>query len=165
LNSVDRGGNVVALTLTHGNAFGACVTVAGLGLFLGHGLSRFNPEPGHPNSPAPAKRPLHNMCPTIVLREGRPILALGGTGGRMIPNALFNVLTQFVGLGASIEEAIAGPRLHTEGNLDLTVERPWPEAEVGFLRELGYNVKVGVSANVHGLSVDPQSGAVHPAAR
>src|SRR5206468_7158560 len=103
INSVDGQGNMVALTLTHGNAFGACVAVEGLGFFLGHGMSRFDPEPGHANSPGPGKRPLHNMCPTIVLRDRKPILAIGATGGRLIPNALFNVLTQFVGLGAPIE--------------------------------------------------------------
>ena len=74
LNSADRAGNMVALTLTHGNTFGACVTVEGLGLILGHGMSRFNPRSGHPNSPGPGKRPLHNMCPTIVLRGGKAIL-------------------------------------------------------------------------------------------
>ena len=93
---------MVALTLTHGNAFGACVAVEGLGLFLGHGMSRFDPEPGQANSPGPGKRPLHNMCPTIVLRDGKPILAIGGTGGRMIPNAIFNVLTEFIGHDATI---------------------------------------------------------------
>src|SRR4030095_5249891 len=96
LNSADGQGNMVALTLTHGNAFGACVTVAGLGLILGHGMSRFDPHPDHPTAPGSGKRPLHNMCPTIVLREGRAVLALGATGGRMIPNAVLNVLAHFV---------------------------------------------------------------------
>jgi len=165
LNSADRAENMVALTLTHGNAFGACVTVEGLGLILGHGMSRFNPRSGHPNSPGPGKRPLHNMCPTIVLRGGKPILALGGTGGRMIPDAVFSVLARFVGLGASLEDAIAAPRAHTEGGLDLTVERNWPAADVEFLRGLGYVLKFGNSANVHAISVNPQTGACRSAAR
>src|SRR5205823_3358690 len=77
LSVADGQGNLVALTLTHGGSFGAQVTVEGLGLILGHGLSRFDPRPGRPNSPGPGKRPLHNMCPTVVLRAGRPVLALG----------------------------------------------------------------------------------------
>src|SRR5439155_1135034 len=85
-----------ALALMHGGSFGACVTVAGLGLTLGHGMSRFDPRPGHPNAPGPGKRPLHNMCPTVVLKDGRPVLALGGRGGRKIPNAVFEVLVHFV---------------------------------------------------------------------
>src|SRR5262249_43206196 len=50
LNAVDRTGLVVALTFTHGDGFGAQVTVPGLGLTLGHGMSRFDPRPGRPNS-------------------------------------------------------------------------------------------------------------------
>lgn len=166
LNSVDREGNMVALTLTHGNAFGACVTVDGLGLTLGHGMSRFDPQPNHPNSPGPGKRPLHNMCPTIVLRDGKPVLALGATGGRMIVNAVFNVLTQFVGLSAaSIEDAIAAPRIHTDGNLELTVERKAPESETEFFKGIGYNVKFGSVANAHAIAVTSATGAVASAAR
>jgi gamma-glutamyltranspeptidase/glutathione hydrolase len=165
LNSVDRHGNMVALTMTHGNTFGACVTVDGLGLMLGHGMSRFDPQPEHPNSPAPRKRPLHNMCPTIVLRDGKPLLALGATGGRMIPNTIFSILTQFIGLNASIEDAIAAPRLHTDGNLDLTLERKWSETEADALKNIGYAVKLGPSANAHAILVDPKTGGARYSAR
>jgi gamma-glutamyltranspeptidase/glutathione hydrolase len=92
LCAADKTGMMVALTFTHGEAFGAQVTVDGLGLILGHGMSRFNPHPKHPNSPGPGKRPLHNMCPTMVLKEGTPVLAIGAVGGRRIPNTLFDVL-------------------------------------------------------------------------
>src|SRR6185369_16054902 len=113
LSSVDRHGNLVAVTFTHGGGFGAQVTVDGLGLTLGHGMSRFNPRPGHPNSVAPRKRPLHNMCPSAVLRDGQPILAVGAAGGVKIPNTIFDILTEFVVKGSSIEAAIAAPRMHT----------------------------------------------------
>src|SRR5437773_1468947 len=165
LNSADRHGNTVALTLTHGNTFGACVTVEGLGLTLGHGMSRFDPRPNHPNSPGPGKRPLDNMCPTIVLRDGRPLLALGATGGRKIPNALLGVLTQYVGLGASASDAVAAPRLHTEGDLDLTLERAWPEFEAERLKAIGYTVNSGNSAIVHAISLDLQTRTYRAAAR
>ena len=165
LNSIDRDGNMVALTLTHGNSFGACVTVEGLGLTLGHGMSRFNPEPGHPNSPGPGKRPLHNMCPTIILKNGTPVLALGATGGRMIPNSIFDVLTHYVVLGAALDDAIAAPRLHTEGNLHLTMEPRWPMEDVEYFKALGYTLKSAATANVQAMSFDPVTGAVHSAAR
>ena len=66
---------------------------------------------------------------------------------------------------ASIEEAIAAPRLHTDGNLDLTVERTMPEAEVEFLKSVGYNLKQGNVANAHALLFDPETGAARAAAR
>src|SRR4029079_15058951 len=82
LSAVDKDGNLAALTLTHGGGFGAGVTVPGLGLTLGHGMSRFDPHPGHPNSPGPHLRPLNNMCPTIICKNDKPLFALGARGGR-----------------------------------------------------------------------------------
>jgi gamma-glutamyltranspeptidase/glutathione hydrolase len=158
-------GMMVALTLTHGNAFGARVTVEGLGLILGHGMSRFDPRPGRPNSPGPGKRPLHNMCPTVVLRDGRPVLALGATGGRKIPSTVFEVLCRYAGRGEPLADAVAARRLHTEGGLDVTVETRWPEAEVSYLRELGYAVKTGPSATVQAVAYDAQAGEYRAASR
>jgi gamma-glutamyltranspeptidase/glutathione hydrolase len=60
--------------------------VDGLGLILGHGMSRFDFHPAHPNAPGPGKRPLNNMCPTVVLRDSTPFLALGAAGARTIVN-------------------------------------------------------------------------------
>src|SRR5439155_11885011 len=134
---VDAKGNLVAVTLTQGGGFGAQVTVDGLGIILGHGMSRFDPHPGHPNCPGAGKRPLHNMCPSVVLRQGKPMLAIGGAGGVRIPNCIFEVLTQVLAQGASIEQAIAAPRLHTSGTLDVTVEPTWPKSEVEYLKQIG----------------------------
>src|SRR5262249_6564317 len=133
LSAVDRSGMMVALTMTHGGSFGAQVTVDGLGLTLGHGMSRFDPRPDHPNAPGPGKRPLHNMCPTVVLRDGRPVLALGGRGGRRIPNAVFEVLTAFLARQAHLDEAVAAPRIHTDGGMEIPVEPGWPEAHALYL--------------------------------
>lgn len=165
LCAVDHQGMMAALTLTHGGSFGALVTVEGLGLTLGHGMSRFDPRPGRANSVGPRKRPLHNMCPTIVLRDGLPVLTLGGTGGRKIPNALFHVLSRYIGQGTSLDEAIAGPRTHTVGNLTVTLEPQWPDADAEYLKKIGYTVDRGSSATVHAVTFDPKSGDMHHAAR
>src|SRR5207302_6867942 len=146
LSAVDREGRMAALTLTHGGAFGAQVIVEELGLILGHGMSRFEPRPGHPNSVGPGKRPLHNMCPTVVLRGGRPVLALGATGGRKIPNAVFDVLAHYVGRGSSLEEAVAAPRLNTQGGLEVLAEARWPADALAGLKKFGYTVKAGGAA-------------------
>jgi gamma-glutamyltranspeptidase / glutathione hydrolase len=165
LSAVDKQGNLAALTLTHGGGFGARVTVDGLGLTLGHGMSRFDPQPGHPNCPGPGKRPLHNMVPTIVLRGGRPLLAIGGRGGRKIPNALFEVLTHYVALGQPWEAALAAPRLHTEGNESVEFESKWPAAEVEALAKLGYKTKTAGSATMSAAAFNPGTGEGRAALR
>jgi gamma-glutamyltranspeptidase/glutathione hydrolase len=154
LSAADRQGNLAALTLTHGGAFGARVTVPGLGVTLGHGMSRFDPHAGHPNAPGPHKRPLHNMCPTIVAKNGVPVIAVGGRGGRKIPNAVGEVLLQVVARGQSLKEAVTAPRMHTEGTLAVTFERTWPQAQTGELKSRGYTVNTATSATVSAVSVD-----------
>ena len=110
--------------------------------------------------PGPGKRPLNNMCPTAVLRNGSPVFALGGRGGRKIPNAILDVLFGLTGQAASMKAAVAAPRLHTEGNRTVTLEDGWPEATVRYLKSVGYKVVRGKVARVDAASFDPRSGAM-----
>jgi gamma-glutamyltranspeptidase/glutathione hydrolase len=158
LNAVDSSGMMVALTFTHGNAFGAQVTVDRLGLILGHGMSRFDPQPGRANSVGPGKRPLHNMCPTVVLKGPTPVLTLGATGGRKIPNTVFDVLANRLGEGKSLPDAIKAPRVHTEGDLNLQLEAAWPAAVVDRFKETGYAVKAGTGAFASAIECDETGG-------
>jgi gamma-glutamyltranspeptidase/glutathione hydrolase len=158
MSFADAQGNVVALTQTHGGGFGSHVTVGGLGLTLGHGMSRFTPQPGHPNSPWPGKHPLTNMCPSLVLRDGVPVLTVGSAGGRKIVNAMLHTLLHFAGRGATIGEALATPRLHTEGGDAVWVDPYVPDAVREHLTRLGYAVKPGPVAVAHGIQIDPASG-------
>jgi gamma-glutamyltranspeptidase / glutathione hydrolase len=153
LSAADARGNLAALTLTHGGSFGARVTVPGLGLTLGHGMSRFDPHAGHPNSPGPHKRPLNNMCPTIVSKNGKPIYALGARGGRKIPNAVGEVLLQLVAREKNLPDAVAASRMHTEGTLALSFEKAWPPAQLDELKNRGYTVTTAASATVSAVGL------------
>ncbi len=142
LSAADAAGNMAALTLTHGGGFGARVVVEGMGLLLGHGISRFDPRPGRANSPGPRKKPLHNMCPTIVRRDGKPVLAVGARGGRRIPNSVLSVLLDFCrDGGGSVAQAIAAPRLHVEGGLDMALDSAWDDSLAEARGAVGYNVR------------------------
>ncbi len=118
----DRWGNVVAATETINTGFGSFVVAEGTGVVLNNEMDDLTAEPGRRNafgltqSPlnevAPGKRPLSSMSPTIVLSEGRPILAVGAAGGPRIITATLQVVLGVVEYGLPIEEAIARPRLH-----------------------------------------------------
>lgn len=153
-SACDRHGNACAVTLTHGEAFGARVTVDGLGLTLGHGMSRFDPHPDHPNSPGPGKRPLHNMTPTVITRQGKAVVAIGGRGGRKIPNALFEFLTQNVVHDRTFDESLHAPRLHTEGSASIEHQPSWPAATIGPLGQIGFQLKPGPSATLSGVALE-----------
>jgi gamma-glutamyltranspeptidase/glutathione hydrolase len=155
---VDKEGNMVAVTLTHGGSFGAQVTVDGLGLTLGHGMSRFDPHPEHPNAPGPRKRPVHNMCPSLVLRDGRAVIAIGCAGGVRIPNCIYDVLTRYVFENASMETAVAAPRIHTTGTIDVALEPKWPTGSGDYLKALGFKVgRWETSAVLSAASFDTKS--------
>jgi gamma-glutamyltranspeptidase/glutathione hydrolase len=159
LSAVDGQGMMAAVTLTHGDSFGAQVTVDGLGLILGHGMSRFDPAPGRPNSIAPGKRPLDNMSPTIVLRDGKPILAIGAAGGRRIPNGVFGVLLNLIADGHSLEDAVTAPRLHTEGGLTIHAERGRPDAEIRYLKQVGYSIAGPQQCYVAVVQIDSEKNS------
>ncbi|MDA1311796.1 MAG: gamma-glutamyltransferase [Acidobacteria bacterium] len=158
ISTADRAGNLVALTLTHGGGFGARVTVEGLGVTLGHGVSRFDPRPGRANSIGPRKRPLNNMTPTAVLRDGRPVLALGARGGRRIPNAVYSVLLKFVGEDRSMAESVTAPRMHTIGNMAVALDDAWNEGETQVFKDLGFEISRGSVALLSATSFDPGTG-------
>jgi hypothetical protein len=97
ISTSDQWGNCVAVTFSMGGGFGAQVGVTNRGLVFGQGIALFDARPGWPNSIGPGKRPVDNMCPTIVLPDypasgtngavgGRPPFAVGGVGGSTIEN-------------------------------------------------------------------------------
>ncbi|MGH9657646.1 MAG: gamma-glutamyltransferase family protein, partial [Bryobacteraceae bacterium] len=113
ISAGDRDGNLVALTLSHGGLFGSCLTVPGTGIILGHGMCRFDPRPGLPNSPGPRKRPLNNVCPTILRQPGRDV-ALGLRGGRRIVSVATQLAMRVIDHALAPAQAATAPRLHVE---------------------------------------------------
>jgi gamma-glutamyltranspeptidase/glutathione hydrolase len=148
---------MAAITLTHGESFGAQVTVDGLGLVLGHGISRFDPAPGKANSIAAGKRPLDNMCPTIVSQGGKPVAAIGAVGGRRIPCVVFEILMGLIADGRSFEDAMTMPRMTTEGDKVIRAEPGRPEAELKYLKQVGYTIDKAELCWAAGVQIDPRA--------
>jgi len=157
----DRHGNVVSLTATHGSWFGSMVAVEGLGLVLGHGMSRFDPVPGRPNSIAPGKRMQHNMSPLLITKDGRPYCAVGLPGGRKIVNVSALLGHCIAGLGLTCGEAIDLPRFHVEGEGPVTVDSEDLANSLRLEYGDGYQVAVAnrrIAGPVAGLIIDESTG-------
>ncbi|MDJ0942322.1 MAG: gamma-glutamyltransferase [Kiloniellales bacterium] len=118
----DARGNLVALTNTLLSPFGAKVVSPGTGVLLNNGIMWFDPRPGRPNSIAPGKRPLCNMCPLVATRDGRPWFALGGSGGRRILPAVFQVASFLIDCGLPLEAAVRQPRINVDGGPEVEVD-------------------------------------------
>lgn len=145
---VDEEGNVAAVTTTVNLAFGAGISVAGL--WLNDEMDDFAREVGKsnafglvggaPNLPGPRKRPVSSMSPTIVLRDGEPVLCVGGSGGSRIPTAVEQVALYVLHDGMHPAQAIAAPRLHHQLEPEQVDVRGVPEASVRALEARGHRV-------------------------
>jgi gamma-glutamyltranspeptidase / glutathione hydrolase len=135
---VDGDGMTVSCTHTAGNAFGSKVVAEGTGLLFDAGMVWFNAHPGVVNSIAPGKRPLVNMGPLLVTRDGAPRLAVGAPGGRRIIDAVVQVVVNVLDRGMAVDEALAAPRIDASGSAVLASERLGPE--LAALRERGHPV-------------------------
>jgi gamma-glutamyltranspeptidase/glutathione hydrolase len=123
LSVVDAEGNAVALTTTVNGPFGSCVLVPGTGILLNDQLDDFDAAAGAPNQfglvgagvnlPAPGKRPLSSMAPTLVFDgEGRVVLAVGSPGGGTIPSTVAQVIHHLLADRMPLGEAVSAPRIH-----------------------------------------------------
>jgi gamma-glutamyltranspeptidase/glutathione hydrolase len=150
---VDRFGNAVANTYTLNLSYGVGLIAEGTGVLLNNELDDFAAAPGAPNAfglvgyeanePGPNKRPLSSMTPTIVLKNGKPVLVTGSPGGSRIITAVLQVLLNVIDHRMTIAEAVQAPRIHHQWLPDETMAEAGVPAEmVKALAARGHNVKV-----------------------
>ena len=138
VTTADADGNLVAMTQTLNNLFGSRLTVPGTGVMLNNNMALFDPHPGRPNSVAPGKRMRSSMAPTIVARDGRPVLAVGLPGGVRISTSVMQALVNFIDHGMSPQEMVEAPRVWTQGQ-DLEIETRVPEAIRAAVAAMGHS--------------------------
>ena len=128
LNVIDRDGNMVALTQTLLSVFGSKVVLPKTGMLMNNGIMWFDPRPGTPNSLAPGKRPLTNMCPLIARRDGKAWFAIGASGGRKIFPAVFQIASFLIDHGLGLEDAFHHPRIDASGGDTVGMDPRLPAA-------------------------------------
>jgi len=126
ITAVDRDGGVAALTTTLLSSFGSRYVLPQTGILMNNGVMWFDPRPGRPNSMAPAKRALTNMCPLVVARDGRPRFGIGASGGRRILGAVLQMASYIVDFGMTPGEAAHHPRLDVSGASGVVLDRRLP---------------------------------------
>jgi gamma-glutamyltranspeptidase/glutathione hydrolase len=164
LTTADRWGNVVAYTLTIEQTGGSGITVPGRGFLLNNELTDFSfvpvtPGVPDPNLPAPDKRPRSSMAPTIVLADGRPVLAVGSPGGATIITTVLQVLLGRLDRGMSLPEAIAAPRASARNGMTQAEPAFLTAPEAAELQSMGHTFTstpeigavTGIEFGPHGL--------------
>jgi len=114
------------LTTTLLSSFGSRYVLPGTGILMNNGVMWFDPRPGRPNSIAPGKRALTNMCPVVVARDGQPWFGVGASGGRRILGAVLQVASFIVDFGMDPEAAAHHPRIDVSGSERFGIDRRLP---------------------------------------
>jgi gamma-glutamyltranspeptidase/glutathione hydrolase len=157
LTVADKWGNVVAYTLTIEQTGGSGIVVPGRGFLLNNELTDFSTvyDPADPNRIQGGKRPRSSMSPTIVLKNGKPMLALGSPGGSTIITTVLQLLVNRLDLGMTLPGAVRAPRASQRNTAKVTAEQPFIDAYGAALMALGHEfVPAG-----DGLTSDPFIGA------
>jgi gamma-glutamyltranspeptidase/glutathione hydrolase len=156
---VDRAGNAVSLTYTLNDWFGARVVATGTGVLMNDEMDDFTPNPGRinaygivpgeANAIAPGKIPLSSMSPTIITKDGKPVLVLGTPGGRRIITTVLQTILNVIDYQMNIQEAVDAPRLHHQWFPDVTNIEPHalsPDSRK-ILEGMGYRFDDSLPAN------------------
>jgi gamma-glutamyltranspeptidase/glutathione hydrolase len=148
---MDNQGNVVSNTYTLNFSFGTGIVAAGTGILLNNEMDDFSAKPGTPNAYGlvggeanaiqGGKRPLSSMTPTIVFKDGKPLLATGTPGGGRIITMVLQVLLNVIDHGMNIAEATSAARIHHQWLPDkLFVEDGISPDTLAILRQRGHNI-------------------------
>jgi gamma-glutamyltranspeptidase/glutathione hydrolase len=140
----DRWGNMVSATpsanVYHAGGYGQS------GVTYGNRLRSLNTTPGHPNCIQPGKRPRITLTPTLVLKDGRPVVAISVAGGDLQDQAALNLLLDFFEFGMSPADAVTAPRFATDHHEDSF--DPNPVREQTFIRAGSLTVSAKIDAGV-----------------
>ncbi|MES2353967.1 MAG: gamma-glutamyltransferase [Pseudomonadota bacterium] len=149
----DRWGNVVSTTYTLNLNFGSGIVAEGTGILLNNEMDDFSIKAGVPNAfgliggdanaIAPFKRPLSSMSPTIVLKDGKPVLVTGTPGGSRIITTTLQTIINIIDHGMNPAEAAASPRIHHQWTPDeLRIEKGISPDTLRLLETKGHKISV-----------------------
>jgi gamma-glutamyltranspeptidase/glutathione hydrolase len=176
---VDSRGNAVSNTYTLNFSYGLGLVAEGTGVLLNNELDDFTAAPGASNAyglvgfeanlPGPGKRPLSSMAPTIVLKDGKPVLVTGSPGGSRIISAVLQVIVNALDYQMDVAAAVAAPRLHHQWLPDeVRVERGFSEETLAALNAMGHVIVTPLGqTSANSIAVTPNGvlGAPDPRTR
>ena len=168
---IDKDGNAVSVTYTLEQSYGSGMGSKNLGFIFNNEMGDFNPQPGYtnsgwligtdPNLIAPKKRMLSSMTPTIISKEGKPVLIIGSPGGRTIINTVFQTVLCFLEYDMSIDEAIEAMKIHHQWlpNKLVYEKNKLSSDTIEALRLMGHELQARKAlGRLMGISIDEENG-------
>ena len=175
VDAVDADGNLFSATPSSGWLLGGAFIAGDTGVPLSNRMQVFDLDPASPNVLAGGKRPRTTLTPTILLKDGKPYLAISTPGGDSQDQQIANVLLNLIVFGMGLQEAIEAPRinsLHPFSSFDdhksepgvLEIESRVPAVTLEELKKRGHKLKVlgpyGMPTGVVAVGVDPRTGTL-----
>ena len=139
LTVVDKDRMAVSLIYSIFHSFGSGLASGKFGINFQNRGAGFNLTQGHPNELGGGKRPMHTIIPAMLREEGRVTMPFGVMGGAYQPVGHARLVTNLRDYGMALQDAIDAPRAFAEGGT-LTLERPYPDATLAALADLGHKV-------------------------
>lgn len=161
---MDGEGNAVSLTITLSSLFGTAHTVEGAGFLLNNEMQNYNVDPKHPNALAPHKRVVTSLVPTLLLQNGRPVMAVGTPGGDLIISTVAQVIVNIIDHQMSLPDAVFAPRLFsTFYQQNVEIEPGFSSSTYDLLRSLGHTLEISPRLRayfgaVQAIRRDPSTG-------
>ena len=157
---------VLALTQTLGPSMGSGVVTPGLGFLYASTLG------GYLGRMEAGERARSFISPVLVLKDGKPVLALGAAGGARIVSGVTQVISRVIDDGMTLAEALEAPRVHMDWDGRLNAETSpvigWTPAQIEDMRRLGLDLaetsRPGAFSRVHAVQFDPETGTWYGAA-
>lgn len=173
---VDKQGNAVAVTYTINRFFGSYMIADETGFFLNDEMDDFTSKAGvanqfglvqgEANNIQPGKRPLSSMMPTIVMKEGRPIIVVGSPGGPRIISSVLLTILNILDYGLDVQAAVDAPRFHQQWLPEWVDIEKTPTVfsadATSILEKMGYHLrKHALWGAVEAIVLDPQTGRLY----
>jgi gamma-glutamyltranspeptidase / glutathione hydrolase len=151
--AADEQGYWVACTATVNTGFGSKVLIPGTGVIMNNQMDDFSAQPGVPNAfnligaeanaIEPGKRPLSSMSPTIVVKDGKPVLTVGAAGGPTIISQTLLAIIRRIDLGLPLKDCLGWPRYHHQWSPDeVRIERNFSGPVLDDLRRRGHRLNI-----------------------
>ena len=175
----DRWGNMVAATPSGNPPYSICPVT---GVPHGNRLRQLNTTPGHPDRIEPGKRPRITLTPTLVLKDGKPVIAVSVAGGDLQDQTTLTCMLNLIEFGILPKDSVVEPRFSTGHHEDTFSPNPdrretlgrlgglriWDyddEEVIAELKKRGHRVRTSTGANSHPimLYVDPDTGIMYAA--
>ena len=140
---IDKDGNMITVTQTINYFFGAGVVPDGTGILMNDEMDDFvTNNPSSVNAPAPGKRPLSSITPTLVVKDGKPFMTLGTPGGPRIITTVAQIMMNVIDFKMDLQSAITDARMHCPNAPIAQVEQPIDEVSVRELQARGHKLNI-----------------------